>query len=289
MVPHDPRRGSVWRHLRRTRGQPRPPAARSSPRCARPGSTCRPIEVGGDLGAVHRRARRRAPDVVFNALHGRFGEDGTIQGVLDWLGIPYTHSGVRASALAMDKAGGEGDVRRRRPAGRAGGVGRRSRNCEAADPMPLPYVIKPVNEGSSVGVEIMREGDNRRAEIARSWTLRPHGAGRGIHPRPRTDRRRDGRPRSGGDRDPRRAGAFYDYECEIRRGRLDAMSFPAGVHPDAYGRAMDVARRARIARSAAAAPRRADFRLRRHGGRAGPARAAGSQHAARPDAHIAAA
>ncbi len=62
-----------------------------------------PIEVGNDLQAVLDALRPR-PDVVFNALHGRFGEDGTIQGVLDWLDIPYTHSGVRASAVAMDKA-----------------------------------------------------------------------------------------------------------------------------------------------------------------------------------------
>src|SRR5436190_10565028 len=61
-----------------------------------------PVLVGNDLGAVI-NALDPAPDVVFNALHGRFGEDGTIQGVLDWLNIPYTHSGVRASALAMDK------------------------------------------------------------------------------------------------------------------------------------------------------------------------------------------
>ena len=61
-----------------------------------------PIEVRDDLAAVIRALDPR-PDAVFNALHGRFGEDGAIQGVLDWLGIPYTHSGVRASALAMDK------------------------------------------------------------------------------------------------------------------------------------------------------------------------------------------
>ena len=62
-----------------------------------------PVEVGSDLGTVLKALDPR-PDAVFNALHGRFGEDGAIQGVLDWLGIPYTHSGVRASALAMDKA-----------------------------------------------------------------------------------------------------------------------------------------------------------------------------------------
>jgi D-alanine-D-alanine ligase len=61
-----------------------------------------PVDVGPDLSALLAALDPR-PDAVFNALHGRFGEDGTIQGVLDWLGIPYTHSGVRASSIAMDK------------------------------------------------------------------------------------------------------------------------------------------------------------------------------------------
>ena len=60
------------------------------------------IDVGADVDAVVAALNPR-PDVVFNALHGRFGEDGTIQGMLDWMGIPYTHSGLRASAVAMDK------------------------------------------------------------------------------------------------------------------------------------------------------------------------------------------
>ena len=67
----------------------------------------------------------------------------------------------------------------------------------AVDPMPLPYVVKPVNEGSSVGVEIIRTGDNRRAEMAAQLALRPRAMVGGIHPRPRTHGRRDGRPRAG--------------------------------------------------------------------------------------------
>ncbi|MBV8870186.1 MAG: D-alanine--D-alanine ligase, partial [Acetobacteraceae bacterium] len=67
------------------------------------GFDVQPVEVTQDLSAVIEALRDPRPDVVFNALHGRFGEDGVIQGVLDWLGLPYTHSGARASALAMDK------------------------------------------------------------------------------------------------------------------------------------------------------------------------------------------
>jgi len=130
-----------------------------------------PIDVTDDLPALIAALTPR-PDVVFNALHGRFGEDGAIQGVLDWLAIPYTHSGVRASAMAMDKAVARAVFIQ---AGLPVAVGRLVSKAAlaAGDPLPLPYVIKPVNEGSSVGVHIIREGDNRRAAIARDWTYGP--------------------------------------------------------------------------------------------------------------------
>ena len=104
------------------------------------------------------------PDVVFNCLHGRWGEDGCIQGVLEWLQIPYTHSGVGASALAMDKELTKAAYRQ------AGLPVAESRLVKKADvlsahPMPRPYVIKPYNEGSSVGVFIVNEGDNHLASM----------------------------------------------------------------------------------------------------------------------------
>ncbi len=132
-----------------------------------------PIEAGPDLGAIVRALTEPARvDCVFNALHGRFGEDGAIQGVLDWLGLPYTHSGVRASALAMDKAAAKAVFRQ------AGLPVAESRlvspdELAKADPLPLPYVVKPNSEGSSVGVSILRQGDNRRREIAENWTFGP--------------------------------------------------------------------------------------------------------------------
>jgi D-alanine-D-alanine ligase len=129
-----------------------------------------PVEVGADLGAVI-AALNPAPDVVFNALHGRFGEDGTIQGVLDYLGIPYTHSGVRASAVAMDKAAAKAVFV---AAGLPVAPHKVIDISElAAGPLPLPFVVKPVNEGSSVGVHIVRAGDNRLAEIGRGWSFGP--------------------------------------------------------------------------------------------------------------------
>jgi D-alanine-D-alanine ligase len=116
------------------------------------------IDLQRDLSALMEVIKEK-PDVVFNALHGRWGEDGNVQGVLNILGIPYTHSGLLASALAMDKAMAKklfdsegipcppGDVVSMERL-RAGGV------------IEPPYVIKPVDEGSSVGVHIVDAGDN---------------------------------------------------------------------------------------------------------------------------------
>ena len=105
------------------------------------------------------------PDVVFNALHGRWGEDGCVQGVLEWMKLPYTHSGVLCSALAMDKEKTK-DVFR--------GVGlpvvdsllMAREDLVGAHPMPLPYVIKPNNEGSSVGVYLVDLGAEVPPELS---------------------------------------------------------------------------------------------------------------------------
>ena len=99
------------------------------------------------------------PDVVFNALHGRWGEDGTIQGLLDLIELPYTHSGLLASALAMNKPMAK---RLFALAGIPVADGKVVPREEvlAGDVMPRPYVVKPVAEGSSVGVHIVRRGDN---------------------------------------------------------------------------------------------------------------------------------
>ena len=126
-----------------------------------------PIIVTADLAALLSALTPR-PDAVFNALHGRFGEDGTIQGVLDYIGLPYTHSGVRASALAMDKVAAKALFA---SAGLPIAPHKIVNIAELVehDPLPRPYVVKPVNEGSSVGVFIVKDGDNHRAEIARNW------------------------------------------------------------------------------------------------------------------------
>jgi len=120
------------------------------------------IDAGPDLAE---RLGAAAPDVVFNALHGRWGEDGCVQGLLEWLGIPYTHSGVLASALAMDKA-------RARSVYAAEGLpvaeGRLCARAEiaAGHPMEPPYVVKPNNEGSSVGIHFVPAGSKAPAPVA---------------------------------------------------------------------------------------------------------------------------
>jgi D-alanine-D-alanine ligase len=111
------------------------------------------IDAGRDLA---NRLLSVKPDVCFNALHGRWGEDGCVQGLLELMGIPYTHSGVLASALAMHK-------QRAKEVMRATGIpvadGRIVTRAHAAKShvLPRPYVLKPVTEGSSVGVFIVRE------------------------------------------------------------------------------------------------------------------------------------
>jgi D-alanine-D-alanine ligase len=111
-----------------------------------------PIDVGRDLAE---RLKEVEPDVCFNALHGRWGEDGCIQGLLELLGIPYTHSGVRASALAMHKECAKTVMH---AAGVPIAAGKVVTRAEAAKAhvLPRPYVLKPVSEGSSVGVFIVR-------------------------------------------------------------------------------------------------------------------------------------
>jgi D-alanine-D-alanine ligase len=130
------------------------------------------VEIDPKISDIAAQLNLIKPDVVFNALHGRWGEDGCVQGLLELLHIPYTHSGVLASAIAMHK-------QRTKEVYAAAGlpvvksivVDRRE--AAARHLMEPPYVVKPVNEGSSVGVFIIRKGDNRPPqELGREdWNL----------------------------------------------------------------------------------------------------------------------
>jgi D-alanine-D-alanine ligase len=120
------------------------------------------VDADRDLPA---RLSEISPDVVFNALHGRWGEDGCVQGLLEWLRIPYTHSGVLASSLAMDKE-------RSKSAYRAAGlpvvdsVLAPRDEVRARHVMAPPYVVKPNNEGSSVGVYLVQEAANGPPQLS---------------------------------------------------------------------------------------------------------------------------
>lgn len=121
------------------------------------------IDMDRDLAAKLVETR---PDIVFNALHGSPGEDGTVQGMLDLMGIPYTHSGLATSVIAIDKVLTKQALV---PHGipMPGGRIVKSEELFAADPLPRPYVLKPVNEGSSVGVAIVTDTSNHGSPIAR--------------------------------------------------------------------------------------------------------------------------
>ncbi len=128
------------------------------------------VEIDADR-TLARQIADAEPDVILNGLHGPWGEDGCVQGLFEVMDIPYTHSGVRASAVAMDKRLSKAlyalagmDIARDVPVTRA--------DAAAAHPLPPPYVIKPVAEGSSFGIIIVREGANgpSQATLAADWT-----------------------------------------------------------------------------------------------------------------------
>ncbi len=120
------------------------------------------VDAGPDLA---QKLSEISPDVVFNALHGRWGEDGCVQGMLEWLRIPYTHSGVLSSALAMDKEATKSIYRAAGLPVVPSIIANRD-DVRAQHPMQPPYVVKPYNEGSSVGVYIVHEAANAPAQLS---------------------------------------------------------------------------------------------------------------------------
>jgi len=215
-----------------------------------------PIEVGADLGALISTLGETKPDVVFNALHGRFGEDGVIQGVLDWLNIPYTHSNMRASALAMDKAASRAVLQ---SAGVPIACGKviEITALDHGDPLPRPYVVKPLNEGSSVGVEIIRPGENKTAEIVKNWRFGPHALVEEFIPgRELTVAVLQDRAVTVTEIDA--THAFYDYESKYAAGGSSHV-IPAKIHPHAFAQALELALKAHQALGCNGATR-TDFR-----------------------------
>lgn len=195
------------------------------------------VDAGRDLGQVLAALK---PDVVFNALHGHYGEDGCAQGVLETLGIPYTHSGVLASALAMDKSRSKAVLKAAGVVVPGGGLFDRF-EIARRHVIPPPYVIKPNAEGSSVGVYLVREGDQPCAAPAEAaWTygdqvmVEPFIAGKelavtvlGEATGPRALTITDITPTKG----------FYDYEAKYAPGGSIHV-LPAVLPPHVFERAL---------------------------------------------------
>ncbi|HKK29609.1 MAG TPA: D-alanine--D-alanine ligase [Alphaproteobacteria bacterium] len=186
------------------------------------------IDFTGDVSALVRSLTGQdAPQVVFNALHGRYGEDGTIQGLLDLLGLPYTHSGICASAHAMDKSASRSLFTRiglRVPAGLVLPLD------EAATAFPPPYVIKPVAEGSSVGVCVVQPGDNQSSlsdwAFGDSVLVEQYIPGRELTCAVLDDA--DGRPGALAPLEIRPRDPFYTYDSKYAVGGSDHL-IPAPV------------------------------------------------------------
>jgi D-alanine-D-alanine ligase len=219
------------------------------------GFETRSIDYSGDVTALV-AALTPSPDVVFNALHGRFGEDGCVQGLLELLGLRYTHSGVMASALAMDKP------MAKRLFVAAGipcteHVIARREEILAGDVMERPYVIKPLNEGSSVGVRIVSKTSDRPALGHDDWPfgeqvmVERYIPGREITVAVMGDRSlavTELRPKEG----------FYDYDAKYTDGITDHLipaPIPEAQYEAALGHAL-AAHRALGCRGVS----RADFR-----------------------------
>ena len=209
---------------------------------------------------VAERLKAAAPDVVFNALHGTPGEDGSVQGLLDILGLKYTHSGVTTSAIAIDK---ELTKRILVPQGIRMPEGRMvaSESQFAGDPLPRPYVLKPVNEGSSVGVAIVTDASNYGNPIARDavgpWQefaellAEPFIAGKEL-----TVAVLDDEALAVTELQP--VQGFYDYEAKYTDG-LTVHVCPAALPPAITAACLDLALRAHRALGCRGASR-SDFR-----------------------------
>nr|WP_255599352.1 D-alanine--D-alanine ligase [Hasllibacter sp. MH4015] len=201
------------------------------------------VDAASDLYA---RLSDIQPDVVFNALHGRWGEDGCVQGILEWMRLPYTHSGVLASALAMDKARSK-DVFRRAGLPVVESVLAPRDRVRAEHVMQPPYVVKPNNEGSSVGVYLVNEAANGPPKLSDDMPdevmVETYAPGRELTTTVLGD----------GPDDPGAltvtdilTDGWYDYDAKYKPGGSRHV-VPADVPQDIFDACMDMAMRAHTA------------------------------------------
>jgi D-alanine-D-alanine ligase len=202
------------------------------------------IDVTQDVPALV-QALSPKPDAVFNALHGRSGEDGSIQGLLDLMQIPYTHSGVLASALAMDKPFAKRLFETAGLRCPQGTVATRDAVL-AGDVLPRPYVIKPPAEGSSFGVYLVRAGDNGAPFDGDPW---PYGeevlVERYIPGRELTVavRGEAAQAHAMGAIEIRYGTSFFDFKAKYSDGQAEHL-MPPPIHKSAYDELLAMAENA---------------------------------------------
>ena len=234
------------------------------------------VDAGPDLAV---QLDRISPDVAFNALHGRWGEDGCVQGVLEWLKIPYTHSGVLASALAMDKEKTK-DVYRAAGLPVVDSLLADKDEVATRHVMDPPYVVKPYNEGSSVGVYIVNEAANSPPHLSEKMPqtvmVEAYAPGRELTTTVMGDRALT-------VTDIITEG-WYDYHAKYAEGG-SRHEVPADIPAEIFDACMDY----RVARaSGAGLPGRQPHRFPLgRGARTGWVDPAGDQYPARHDTHLA--
>ena len=210
--------------------------------CERLGHEVARVDMARDVASVLADAK---PDIVFNALHGTPGEDGTVQGMLDLMGLKYTHSGLATSVIAIDKQLTK-QVLTPHGIRLPGGHVVKSQSLFLGDPLPRPYVLKPVNEGSSVGVAIVTATSNHGLPIARDaagpWNdfevllAEPFIRGRELTTAVLGDKAlavTELKPKSG----------FYDYDAKYTDGMTEHIC-PANIPADIAQACLDMALKA---------------------------------------------
>lgn len=192
--------------------------------------------------------KRIKPDVVFNALHGQYGEDGRVQGLLDIMNIPYTHSGITASAICMDKVLTnrlcESLTNVKVPKFDLLYKDENEENKKKIFNIGKPFVIKPSNEGSSVGVEVILENSPFNI-VDYSWKygdkliVEKYIAGQEIQVAVMDNK-------ALGAIEVRPKKLFYDYECKYTAGMTDYI-MPAEISEEQYKQVLDLAQKCHIA------------------------------------------
>lgn len=202
-----------------------------------------PIDVTRDMAQLVKNLSDPRPDVVLNILHGRWGEDGCIQGLLEMMELPYSNSGVLGSALSMNKVMARNICQMSGIVVPEGKVTRLTDVC-AGRIMKPPYVIKPIGEGSSVGVYIVMD-ENSTLPSPQKWPFEDEVL---------VERYIPGREiqvavlggKAFGAIEIRPHSGFYDYEAKYTEGKAIHL-MPSPIHPEAYAQVLDWAEKAHAA------------------------------------------